>query len=181
MKCQDPDAELLALAGRGDAGAFRQLVSRKLPRIHALAARMLSDPAQADDVAQDAFLRVWRQAPNWTPGQAKFDTWLHRVVLNLYTDRLRRRRELPMADPPEQLDPAPAADIALQRDETIRRVRTAIAKLPTRQGEAIMLQTYQDLSNIDTAAIMGISVEALESLLARGRRTLRDLLRDDAS
>ena len=180
MTEQDPDAEILANAGRGDVAAFRTLVARKLSRVHALASRMLSDPAQADDVAQETFLRVWRHASSWTPGQAKFDTWLHRVVLNLCTDRLRKRREQPMADLPEQPDPAPAADTILERDETVRRVRAAIAKLPVRQGEAIMLQTYQELTNIETAAVMGISVDALESLLSRGRRALRAMLQEDA-
>ncbi len=107
MAAEDPDLELVQRVGRGDTAAAQALVARKLPRIHGLARRLLGDAAEAEDVAQDAFLRVWKQAPSWRPGQAKFDTWLHRVTLNLCYDRLRRRRELPTEQPPEQVDPGP--------------------------------------------------------------------------
>ena len=176
----DPDAELLARIGHGDAVAFRVLIARKLTRTHALATRLLNDHAMADDVAQDAFLRVWRAARDWRTGEARFDTWLHRVVLNLCTDRLRRRRVTFLADPPEQVDQALPADRQIQRDEAAARVRAAVSRLPPRQREAIVLQTYQELSNIDTAAAMGISVEALESLLSRARRSLRATLEEMA-
>ena len=178
---RDPDAELLARIGGGEEAAFRLLVARKLPRIHGLAARLLRDPGEADDVAQDAFLRVWRQAASWRSGEARFDTWLHRVVLNLCTDRLRRRREATVDVLPEQVDPALPADHGLLRDETARTVQDAIARLPVRQKEALVLHAYQDLSNIEIAGIMGISVEALESLLSRARRALRGMLEGVAS
>jgi RNA polymerase sigma-70 factor (ECF subfamily) len=173
---EDPDAELLARVGRGDESAFRTVIARKLPRIHALSLRLLGDSGEADDVAQDAFLRSWRQARDWRPGQARFDTWLHRVVLNLCYDRLRRRREVLVPEPPEQADPALPVDRRMERDETVHRVQAALARLPARQREAIMLHTYQELSNIQTAQVLEISVEALESLLSRARRTLRSLL-----
>ncbi|WP_249675009.1 sigma-70 family RNA polymerase sigma factor [Acidocella sp. C78] len=124
------------------------------------------------------FLRVWRQARAWRPGAARFDTWLHRVALNLCMDRLRRRREVAVADPPEQADPAPGADFMLARDAESRRVERAVAGLPARQREALVMQVYQGLSNIEAAAALGISVEALESLLARARRALRQQLED---
>jgi RNA polymerase sigma-70 factor (ECF subfamily) len=173
---EDPDSDLLALVGRGDEAAFRTMIARKLPRIHALSSRLLGDSGEADDVAQDAFLRSWRQARDWRPGQAMFDTWLHRVVLNLCYDRLRKRREVLVAEPPEQVDPAPSADRRLESAETAQRVRTALGQLPDRQRDAIVLQTYQGLSNIETARVLDISVEALESLLSRARRTLRSRL-----
>lgn len=173
---EDPDVDLLVLVGTGDERAFRTLVSRKLGRIHGLAQRLLGDPEEADDVSQEALLRVWRQAGRWLPGAARFDTWLHRVVLNLCIDRLRRRREVPMAEPPEQIDPALPVDRRMARDEMIGRVKAAIATLPSRQSEALMLHMYQELSNIETAAVMGISIDALESLLSRARRSLRTLL-----
>lgn len=163
-------------AGRGDPAAIQALVARKLPRILALATRMLGDAAEAEDVAQEAMLRVWRQAPKWQPGAARFDTWLHRVGLNLCYDRLRRRRETPVADPPEQPDPGPAPDAGLAAADLGVQVDRALAALPERQREAIVLCHYQELSNIDASALMGISVEALESLLSRGRRALRAAL-----
>lgn len=174
----DPDEALLSEVARGDAAAARALVARKLPRLLSLAGRMLGDGAEAEDVAQEAFLRVWKQAPRWRPGAAKFDTWLHRVALNLCYDRLRRRRELATADPPEQVDEGPAPDRGLEARDVGRRVASALQALPDRQREAIVLCHYQELGNIEAAAVMGVSVEALESLLGRGRRALRAALDD---
>jgi len=174
----DPDEDLLMRIADGDPAASRALVARKLPRILGLAQRMLGDKTEAEDVAQEAFLRVWRQAPKWRPGQARFDTWLHRVSLNLCYDRLRRRREIPTEDPPDLADDGPAPDRGLEARDTGRRVGAALARLPDRQREAIVLCHYQELGNIEAAAIMGVTVEALESLLSRGRRSLRAALAD---
>ena len=174
----DPDFDLVVRAGRGDPAAAQAIVARKLPRITALAARMLGDAAEAEDVAQETFLRAWKQAPKWREGAARFDTWLHRVALNLCYDRLRRRRELPTAVPPEQADPGFAPDRGLLAADVSRRVGEALQALPERQRDAIVLCHYQELGNIQAADIMGVSVEALESLLARGRRSLRAALAD---
>ena len=143
-----------------------------------LARRMLNDAMEAEDVTQELFLRAWKQAPSWQPGAARFDTWLHRVAVNLCYDRLRRRRETAMAEPPEQVDLGPAPDRGLQARDTGRRVETALAALPERQREAVVLCHYQELSNIEAAALMGVSIEALESLLSRARRGLRAALAD---
>ena len=174
----DPDEALLVRVADGDPAAVRALVGRKLPRLLGLAQRMLGDGMEAEDVAQEAFLRVWRQAPKWRPGQARFDTWLHRVTLNLCYDRLRRRREITTEDPPEVVDEGPAPDRGLEAADTGRRVGEALAKLPDRQREAVVLCHYQELGNIEAAAVMGVTVEALESLLSRGRRALRASLAD---
>ena len=180
----DPDEAMLADVGRGDPVAVRLLLDRRLPRILALARRTLNDAGEAEDVAQETFLRAWKQARSWRPGGARFDTWLHRVALNLCHDRLRRRREVAMAEPPEQIDLGPAPDAGLLGGEVSRRVEAALAGLPVRQREAIVLCHYQGLGNIEAAALMEISVEALESLLGRGRRALKaalaDLVRADA-
>lgn len=176
----DPDEDLVLRVGRGEATAVRQMAALKLPRVLSLAKRMLGDAIEAEDVAQEAMLRAWRQAPKWTPGKAKFDTWLHRVALNLCYDRLRlrRRRETPTDTPPDRPDEGPAPDRGLLAAETGVRVDAALRRLPDRQREAIVLCHYQELTNIEAAALMKISVEALESLLSRGRRALRALLAD---
>ncbi|MEN5361968.1 RNA polymerase sigma factor [Brevundimonas intermedia] len=176
----DPDEDLVRRVGQGDPAAAQTLVARKLPRILALAQRMLGDAAEAEDVAQEAMLKAWRQAPKWAPGKARFDTWLHRVALNLCYDRLRRRREIPTDTPPDRPDEGPAPDRGLLAAETGVRVDAALKRLPDRQREAIVLCHYQELSNIEAAALMKISVEALESLLSRGRRALRQALSDMA-
>jgi RNA polymerase sigma factor (sigma-70 family) len=176
----DPDEELVRRVGQGDPAAIQAMVARKLPRMLALAQRMLGDPVEAEDVAQEAMLRAWKQAPRWQPGKAKFDTWLHRVGLNLCYDRLRRRREVPTEAPPDRPDEGPAPDRGLLAAELGVRVDAALRRLPERQREAIVLCHYQELSNIEAADLMKISVEALESLLSRGRRALRQSLADMA-
>ena len=176
----DPDENLVRRVGEGDPAAIQAMVARKLPRMLSLARRMLGDAAEAEDVAQEAMLRAWRQAPRWTPGQARFDTWLHRVGLNLCYDRLRRRREIATDVLPDGVDDGPAPDRGLLAAETGARVEAALARLPERQREAIVLCHYQELGNIEAAALMEISVEALESLLSRGRRALRTALADIA-
>jgi RNA polymerase sigma-70 factor, ECF subfamily len=177
----DPDADLVRSAGAGDAQAASALVRKHLPRMVGLARRMLSDASEAEDVAQEVFLRVWREAPRWKPGAAKFETWMHRVALNLCYDRLRRRRE--KTDPDAGLyvaDGAPLASEAWLAQQRAQRVNAALAQLPERQRAAIALVHYQEMSNIAAAEMLEISVEALESLLSRGRRALKAALTDVA-
>lgn len=174
----DPDADMVAGLCQGDPGAIQTLMSGKLPRILALARRLLGDAAEAEDVAQEALVRAWKQAPNWTPGPARFDTWLHKVALNLCYDRLRRPRLVSDAGLIEPVDPGPAPDARLLAQDRQVRVEAALQALPPRQREAIVLCYYQDLGNQTAADLMQVSVEALESLLSRGRRTLRGALID---
>ena len=176
MNERDPDAELLASVGKQEPAAIRALVARKLPRLLALATRMLGDRMEAEDVAQEAFVRIWQAAPRWKEGEARFDTWLHRVAVNLCYDRLRGQRPTPVEETPDEIAPGKAPDAALEARARDVRVKAALAKLPSRQREALVLNYYQELPNADAAALMGVSIEALESLLARARRNLRALL-----
>jgi RNA polymerase sigma-70 factor (ECF subfamily) len=169
----DPDADLVARVGRGDRAAAQVLMARHLPRMLALARRMLSDSAEADDAVQDAFMQLWTHAARWEPGRAKFGTWLYRVTLNKCYDRLRRRPTAPLEAAAGVADSAPGPDASLQNTALSVQIEAALAALPERQRAAIQLCHYQECGNIEAAEILGISVEALESLLARGRRTLR--------
>lgn len=169
---------MLARIGNNEPAAVNEMVSRKLPRLLALASRLLGDADEARDVAQESFLRIWKQAANWRAGQARFDTWLHRVALNLCYDRLRRRKEQPLDNDAlaDVIDPTGAPEQHWEASAEGDRMAAALAALPDRQREAIVLQYYQELSNIEAAALMDISVEALESLLSRARRNLRGYL-----
>ncbi|RWK05559.1 RNA polymerase sigma factor [Mesorhizobium sp.] len=173
----DPDEELVRRISAGDQAAVQAMVARKLPRILALATRMLGDAAEAEDVAQETFVRIWRHASSWRQRGARFDTWIHRVALNLCYDRLRRRREWTADELPEVPDETPLPD-AVPADEG-RCVQQALQRIAPRQREAIVLVYYQEMSNIEAAGAMQVSVDALESLLARGRRALQAMLVGD--
>ena len=174
----DPDAAWLARAAAGDEAAFAQLVDRHLPRLHALAWRALGSGADAEDVAQETLLRAWRQLPSWQAGQARFSTWLQRVALNLVNDRLRARREQVPIDETELPASAPGPERGADDAQRARRVRRALQALPERQRDAMLLCHFEGLGNIEAAAALEVSVEALESLLSRARRALRLTLSD---
>ncbi|SME91814.1 RNA polymerase sigma-70 factor, ECF subfamily [Tistlia consotensis] len=171
----EADAALVRAVAAGDARACRDLLERHLDRVIGLAYRLLGERSAAEDVAQDTFLRLWSRAAAWRP-DARLDTWLYTVARNLCLDRLRKAGREIDAPLPELPDPAPSAERLIDEARTARRVAEEIAALPERQRSAISLVHEEGLSNIDAAAILGVSVEALESLLARARRRLRERL-----
>lgn len=173
------EADLMARVAAGDGAAATLLVDRHLPAVTAFARRMLGSQADAEDVAQDVFLRLWQHAGRWRPGAARLRTWLIRIALNLSLDRLRKRPTLPLDGIDDPVDPAPNPGTALHRQDVARRVEAALMALPERQRAALALFHYQELSQEEAAAALDISVEALESLLARGRRSLRETLAAD--
>lgn len=179
----EDDAALLARYARGDAGAARALTVRLAPRVHAQAFRMLGDRAEAEDVAQDAMVRLWRIAPDWRSGEAQVSTWLYRVVSNLCTDRLRKRRggSVALDDVAGPEDPAPGAEARLQDQARHSALRAAIADLPERQRVALTLRHFEGATNPEIAEQLGISVEAVESLTARAKRALTQALRGQAA
>ncbi len=167
----------MARAGRGDRRAASILVERHTDKIYAVCFRTLRSRPAAEDAAQETFLRLWKNASKWRPKGAKFETWLYRVAMNICLDQLRKaKREAPEESAPEQADEAPRQDDQLFAAERRLAIDEALEALPDRQRAAINLCHYQELSNIEAADIMGVSVDALESLLARGRRGLRDRL-----
>ncbi|GAA0285547.1 RNA polymerase sigma factor [Rhodovulum strictum] len=166
------DEDLLLAYGQGDARAARVLTLRLTPRALGYAARLLRDTAEAEDVAQEAMLRLWRIAPEWRAGEAKVTTWLYRVVTNLCTDRLRRRRGQGLDEVPEPEDDAPGAEARLIAQARADALDAALAALPERQRQAVILRHIEGLSNPEIAGIMEIGIEAVESLTARGKRAL---------
>lgn len=169
----DPDGELVARAGGGDRAAAQLLVARHLSKLLSLARRMLGDSAEAEDAVQETFLKLWTHAARWKPGQAKFETWLYRVAINKCYDRLRKRGHASLDEVPEMADPEPGPERLLQNAALAAALQEALDALPARQRAAVLLCHYEGRGNADAAEILGISVEAMESLLSRGRRTLR--------
>jgi RNA polymerase sigma-70 factor (ECF subfamily) len=165
------DAALLAAYAAGDAAAARALTLRLAPRLIAAAARLLGDRTEAEDVAQETLLRLWRAAADW-PVRVPPEAWARRVAVNLCLDRLRRRPTAPLEAAHAVTDPAPTAAAALEAADRAAAVAAALAALPDRQRAAVALRHFEGRSNPDIAAALGVGVEAVESLLARGRRAL---------
>ena len=169
------DDALLVLYANGDADAARLLTHRLVPRALGYAARLLGDRAEAEDVAQEAMLRLWRIAPDWRPGEAQVASWLFRVVTNLCTDRMRarkRRRAEALDEVSEPEDDRPGVVSGLMESERMAALHAALDTLPERQRQAVVLRHIEGLANPEIAAILDIGVEAVESLTARGKRAL---------
>ena len=171
-----PDEALLVLYANGDRAAARMLTLRLAPRALGYAARILSDRAEAEDVAQEAMLRLWRVAPQWRQGEARVSTWLYRVVTNLCTDRLRARQRRGLQGAAEEMDAVadggPGGEARMMGADRMAALDAALAALPERQRMAVVLRHIEEMSNPEIAAVMEIGVEAVESLVARGKRAL---------
>lgn len=168
------DAQRMARVAAGDERVWRELMDQELKRAVTLARRMMNHDAEAEEVALEACTRLWRQAPSWQP-RARISTWLHRVVHNLCLDRLRQRREeVAMDDLAEEL--AAPESSGLFRAQVARVVEAAMSRLPERQRTALTLVYQLEMSSKEAAGVMGMGVEALDSLLARGRRGLKQSL-----
>ena len=173
----DSDEALMARVARGDERAFQLLSRRHLPAMLGLARRILGNAAESEDVAQEAFLRVWTHAPRWQP-LAQFRTWLTRIVVNLCLDRKRRAPWVDLEEAGDIVDPTPGISETAEADERQSMVTAAINKLPARQRDAIMLTYSEGMSNAQVAEILGTSVSAVETLLVRGKQNLRRTLGD---
>lgn len=173
----EADARLLARAAGGAQDAFRTLVARHLPAMLAIGRRMLGDDAEAEDVAQETMLRLWRNASAIEVGDAGVKPWLNRVASNLCLDRLRARKSAPeLRDELPDRAASGGQQRQLEEAELSRNVDAALQALPERQRLALVLFHYQGLTQNEAAEALGVSAEALESLLSRARRTLKAAL-----
>ena len=171
------DDALLQLYANGDQAAARQLTLRLAPRAYKQAYRMLGVQADAEDVAQEAMMRVWKIAPEWRSGEAKVTTWLYRVVANLCLDRLRKVQSTSLDAIDEPIDPSPSAADDMQSNARLDALQAALIALPERQRQALVLRHIKELANPEIADVMEISVEAVESLTSRGKRALTQILK----
>ncbi len=169
------ELDQITRAAAGDRAAQSALVNRHMPVIFRVSYRMLGDRHEAEDVTQETFLRAWKVLKDWEP-KAKFSTWACTVALNLCRDRLRKKKPVLMETLPERVDSALRPDEELASAQARARIEEKIAALPERQRVALNLCALEGISNIEAARTMEISVHALESLLARARRTLRQTL-----
>lgn len=183
---EQQEAEWMEAVCLGDRQAYQAIVDRHCQAISHYALRMLGDMSDAEDITQETFLRLWLKADQWQSSKAKLTTWLHRIAHNLCIDFMRKHSRLQTLEDSAELDSAAQAawqgmephseESGTQEDDRLGRLNRAIASLPEAQRSALMLCTYSGFSNQEAAAIMSISVKALESVLARARRTLRSSL-----
>lgn len=170
------DEALMGRVAARDRAAYAALIDRYLSPAAAFAQRMLGHPSEAEDVAQDAFIKVWIGAATWDEGRGKFRPWFYRLLYNAAIDHLRRRLPPSSDGLDEVIDPADGPEtmtaVALRR----RQVKAALEQLPERQRAAVVLCYYQGLSNREAAASLEIGVKALEALLVRARRSLAETL-----
>ncbi|MEP2920011.1 RNA polymerase sigma factor [Sulfitobacter sp.] len=172
MDARAEDAQLMARYAAGDMAAARVLSARLSPRAYAHAYRVLGDSAEAEDVAQEALLRLWKQAAKWDAGRAQASTWVYRVVANLCTDRLRKRRESGLDEIDVPADPSAGVEARMQDAARYDALQAALLRLPERQRQAVILRHIEGLANPEIAEILDVGVEAVESLTARGKRAL---------
>lgn len=170
------DDELLARYAVGDRAAARALTLRLSPGVFAHAVRLTGDRAEAEDVAQEVMLKLWRIAPDWRAGEAKVTTWLYRVTANLCIDRMRRRKAGPLEEAPEPEDETPSVAARMVERDRASALQDALDALPDRQRQAVVLRHLEGLGNPEIARIMDISPRAVESLTARGKRALEAIL-----
>jgi RNA polymerase sigma-70 factor (ECF subfamily) len=174
------DEALMAAIATGDELAFARLVDRHLARTVGLATRLMGARADGEEIAQEAFSRVWTHAARWRPigggGNARFTTWLYRIVVNLAIDRKRRPAFSPIEDVEEPADEADDGFTQIHRRQVSASVTAAMERLPERQRIALSLCFFEGMSNIEAGKVMSLSVGAVESLLVRARRVLRQEL-----
>ena len=173
------DETLLVLYANGDPEASRLLTLRLVPRVLGYAMRLLADRAEAEDVTQETMLRLWRVAPEWRAGEARVSTWAYRVVTNLCSDHRRARQRRPavaLEDAPEVADGARGVVAGLIEADRMAALQAALDLLPKRQRQAVVLRHIEGMANPEIAEILGVGVEAVESLTARGKRALAAIL-----
>jgi len=175
------DADLMDRVVANDQMAYQQIVKRHFEKMYALAYRMIQQGADAEDITQDVFFKLWTNRDKWTREGAMVSTWLYRVTLNRCIDYKRKPQGTTLEEAPEVEDRSPSAVTLIQRSQTSKMLKEAQLKLSEQQQAALALFYQQELSNAEAAEVMGVSVNAMESLLKRARQRLREILKHSSN
>ena len=170
------DAALMAAIANGNRRAFATLAERHGLRFRALSFRLLRDTMAAEDVVQDCFIKLWQRPDSYDPARAKFTSWFHRIVVNRSLDMLRKTRPDQLADSYDKESDDIGAEERMAADQTMADIRSAILTLPEKQQTAITMCYLDDMSNKETAEALDMNLKALESLLHRARKQLKETL-----
>jgi len=170
------DEDLVGRIRSGDKRAFATLVERYGGRFRALAYRFTGDMALAEDLVQEAFVKLWTHADRFDAQKAKFTTWFHRIVVNRCLDEKRKRRLSPLPEGYDTPDTSIQVDVKLENDASNVRLQAVLLGLSERQRTAVTLSYFDCLSNQDAADVMDLNIKAYESLLARSRAKMRKML-----
>jgi len=174
------DHELLALIRDGSHHAFGVLVRRHTERFYRLAYRYVQSKETAEDIVQDAFLKLWEDPARWHPERnSKFTTWFYRIVVNLCLDWRKKKRPLELDEEAQLTDERQTLDEAMIRAQEQRKLEVEIAALPERQRMALNLCFDEGLSNQEAADVMGVNLKALQSLIMRAKTTLKERMKAD--
>lgn len=183
MTGEETDEDLMLAVCDGDQSAYQMLVKRHLTAISHYAFRLLGNQRDTEDISQEVFLRLWTHASKWQPEKARLSTWLHRIAHNLCIDFMRKHGRTVIDDEPTELEISEedynSSEQGPDGDDRTHRLNFALSTLPEHQRSALMLCHYAGFSNKEAAAIMNVSVKALESYIARARRKLKDLLEEN--
>lgn len=172
------DQQLLALVRKGSHPAFAELARRHAERFYRLAFRYAQNKEAAEDIVQDAFLKLWQNPGGWEPERnSKFTTWFYRVVVNLALDLRKRKRPAALDEEMEIVDDRETADEAIIRVQEQKILEKEIARLPERQRTALNLCFDEGLTNREAAEVMGVKLKALQSLITRAKTTLKDRMK----
>jgi len=173
---EEDEGELVRRVSEGDQMAYQAILDDQLPPVARFVARMLGNRHEAEDITQEVFLRLWTHAARFDPTTARLSTWLHNIAHNLCIDHFRKHKRMTDQEPDLNIPGGEEPDAALMATIDAATVGEAMMRLPERQRSAIIMCHYQGLSNREAAEILDVSVDALESLLARARRSLRTII-----
>ena len=170
------DEELMSLITEGDSQAFESLVKRNTKYFYNVAYRIILNREAAEDIVQNAFLKIWQKPKIWQPGKAKFKTWFYRIIFNLAVDDKRKFKSV-ITDI-EIEDTTNSADVEIEKQDESKIIHKALSSIPARQRAAVMLVYFDEMAQKEAAEVMDLNIKAFESLLSRAKKELKEILKE---